>query len=1388
MESLAAYLPVDRRRALARGQELPRRTEGTALFADISGFTPLTETLLKTLGPRLGAEELSRHLNVVYDAIIAEVDRYGGTVLGFAGDAITCWFEGQAAQRAATCALAMQAALKPYAALTLSTGAPLALAMKVALATGPASRMVVGEPGIQRLDVLAGATLERMAAAEHHAKAGEVVAEESTLGKLGESVTLARQETDGGRRYALVSRLHRRARQRSWPPDDAALTVEMASQWLLPPVAARLVNGEARFLAEIRTIVALFMSFGGIDYDADPRAADKLDAYFRAVQQVLRRYDAYALQLTMGDKGCYLYAAFGAPVAHDDDPLRAVAAALDLHDLSGRFDAIRNVGIGLNEGSAWCGAYGGPTRHTYGVLGEAVNVAARLMGRAKTGETLLGPLVAQAVKKHYVLEDQGELDLKGVSSRVRVWKVMRPLAASIGTATYRLVGRQQELSRLTEVWNEARSGAGRVVRLTGPAGVGKSHLAQTLAEAAGDAGALVAMGLCHGSDQIIAYKPWRPILLRLLGLADEAEPKVQQAQRAEAALEGLDPAWKLRAPLLGDVLDLPLSDNPTTAAFDPALRREAISALVVDVVRAAAGRSPLLLWLDNVHAADEASGALALAVGRAIEHSAALLMCTQRPLSPGAHDPLAEAALPSFVELPLPPLADADIAALAEERLGGAVRPLALSLLQKQAQGNPFYLDELMRAMREMKLLIKRDDGDWFLSQPLFDLLQDQHCLMRRTEDSPWVVSPDAVFSGETLGLPGSLQRTIAARLDQLAPEAQMTVKTASVIGPRFETEVLVLAHPRYPGRVALEAQLRELEQRRLAHAAEASEPPVFVFEHNLIQEGIYDSLVSDQRNRLHAAVGAALKEVRPEAVEQLAYHFSRAGNREQALEYLGRAADRARHSYANETALKYYEQALAVEPRWEWRKAQVEVLGIQGRRAEQKSALQALEAMAGTPPFEAAFLWGQYYETICDYPHAEEALERARTIARERFHRAHEAASLIQLGLIAYRCGQYAPAENWFEQAQGLFPPRPNYPAEEARLLAQAANGVGLAKLYMGSLAECGTHFQRALELYHSAGDLRGEAQALSNLGLAAYKDHQFGGALGFHRQALGLRKTIGDRAGQGSSLLNLAMTARDSGDYGQAESWLQSALQIQRETGNRWDEVNTWSELGILHQELGNLREAQACLQNGLELSIAIGDEAGQAYVRSNLGLALCDQGDFDAAGATWQSGLDLAQAQQDKRLEAAFLSYLGELGRLTGQPTRAVDYSGRARDLRQMSGLDVLAIDDLCTLALVKLDLGDAVGARACAGQAWAALQACQGDGPEFPQRAYWACYRVLEAAGQEVEARTALQAAYDWVMARAGRIVDAALRHSFLENAPRNHQVMEAARRVLNVPDP
>src|SRR3954447_16618824 len=185
-----AYIAGDRRRSIARGVPLPDRVRGAALVADISGFTPLTESLAAELGPQRGAEALTATLGLVFDAVLSELHRHGGDVIYFSGDAVTCWLDGDDGLLATACGLAMQRAMASVSRVTLPSGGAVTLSMKVGAAVGPARRFVVGTPRIQLIDVLAGALMDHMADAEQGAAPGEVVLDVSALEALGDRVVV----------------------------------------------------------------------------------------------------------------------------------------------------------------------------------------------------------------------------------------------------------------------------------------------------------------------------------------------------------------------------------------------------------------------------------------------------------------------------------------------------------------------------------------------------------------------------------------------------------------------------------------------------------------------------------------------------------------------------------------------------------------------------------------------------------------------------------------------------------------------------------------------------------------------------------------------------------------------------------------------------------------------------------------------------------------------------------------------------------------------------------------------------------------------------------------------------------------------------------------------
>jgi predicted ATPase/class 3 adenylate cyclase len=1393
------YMPQDRQRSLLHPLSFAEDREHSILFCDIAGFTPLTEILVRLLGSAQGAELLTIYLNSIYDKLISKVDDYGGSVIGFAGDAMTCLFSGLSAFEAIACALDMQTIIRKSGQFILPDTSRISLAMKVVVVTGSVRRFLVGDPAIQVMDVLAGKTMDRLAAIEQMARAGDVLVDERTVQHLGTMATITAwyEAEEFTPRYALVTavepdRTIRPSSGRNMKLPDTIIDTYAARPWLLPPVYERLKNGQEQFLADIRPTVVVFVSFRGIDYDHDTNAGNKLQTYIQWAQQVLARYEGFLLQIITGDKGSYFYAAFGSPLAHDDDPVRAVAAALELHNLPSACSFIHHMQIGISEGWAYAGAYGGRTRSTYGVLGDEVNLAARLMQAARPGQILVSQRIARAIAHQYTLQPAGSIQVKGKRDIVPVALVL-PGQHALLTPTgllvhYVLIGRERETTWLDTVFEQVQAGQGRILCLEGDAGVGKSHLISAWSARIRQRGVRIIAGVCQSVNQQVSYTPWQPIVSTLLEISHTVlamMPRDEQIAHIEAVIERYNPTWLLRLPLLGDVLGIPIPENPTTAAFDARLRQDSLFALVIDMLRLFAREQPLLLRLEDVHWIDEASAALLQAVCRVIAHQPILVCITQRPIPPERRSMVPELTTHAYYErMNLAELDVAGVTALIEDTLQGPASPLLLSLVYTRAQGNPFFIEELLDALNEAEMLSQQEDTTWTLSPDTIQRLQKAHCL-ERDRSGNWIVTTNAPLTA-VLNLPDSVYTTVLARLDRL-PEAQkLTLKAASVLGQFFESDILLPIHPLKMSVDVLSEHLQALEQRDFIRLESPSPNTVYAFRHNITQEVTYTTMLQEQRRFLHQAAGEVMEALQPAAVERLAYHYSRSGVRDKMLLYLDLAARKSRYEYANETALIYYTQALQQEERWEWYYGQAATYHILGQREEEETALHQLEAAPGAPAFAVSFLWGQYYEATSDYEQAQSAFERARDDYRQRGNRAGEARCLAQLGVVARRRGDYASAADWLERALGLLEGDPTQTVEGAQVLVTTLNEIGTIYFYQGRYDEATACFLKALEMSRSNSNSEGEAQALSHLGTVADMQRDFTDALDFYNRSLELRRAIGDRAGEGDSLYNIAIIVRQSGDYHRAQQNLSTALDIYKAVSNRWGGVNSWNELGILYQELGDLSRAEGCLRHGLELSHQIGDEAGKAYILLNLGLVAIEQEDLHAAEKILTDGIALAQAQDDKYLLALFLNYLATVSFLSNQMTQAITYASNALALRRELELQYNEPDDMVVIASAYRALGDMPQALSYAQQALTILDKCEGEGPEFPQRDYFLCYQVLAAVEDTATAHHALTAAYQLVMKRSDKITDPDLRRSFLEQVSINREIREEMQKNTALP--
>lgn len=502
-------MPADVRAALHDGTPRPEARQGSVLTADVSGFSALTEALAERHGARRGAEEVAALLDHVYGPLVAEVDRAGGTVVAFAGDAIMCCFDGDDGGAALSCALAMQAVMAgPAADAHIS----------VAVATGPYRRMTIGDPEVRLHEVLAGEAVERLAAIS--ADGGRVVVDPATAEALRE-----RLQTDAAGEIVGVDAPAGAGAAQSPAPTD--IDADRATPWIAP-----WLRDEVNRPGELRTVVALFVRLEG--------AGDRehLDAAIRAVHATVDDFGGAVFDVVVDDKGTYLSVGFGAPRAHDDDPQRAAAAALALRDGG------RPVAIGMTRGRMYAGTYGGPTRRTFGLQGTRANLAARLMQAAQPGEILVEEPLAAVLDDRWTLDARPARRMKGFTTPValRALTGARDRTAAL-TRAPDLVDRDGERARLEGLLTDVLAGTGAVVVLEGEPGIGKSRLVRHLADRAADRKIAVHDGAGDPIALGAPYHGWRTVFSTAEPLGalpgDDTAGQLEGEARAEAVRDAL---------------------------------------------------------------------------------------------------------------------------------------------------------------------------------------------------------------------------------------------------------------------------------------------------------------------------------------------------------------------------------------------------------------------------------------------------------------------------------------------------------------------------------------------------------------------------------------------------------------------------------------------------------------------------------------------------------------------------------------------------------------------------------------------------------------------------------------------------------------------------------
>ena len=903
MKTLNAYIPIDRQHALAAGHPLPQSAEGAVLFADFRGFTPMTELLNREFGPNRGADEMAAWLETAFSAIVQPVHAHMGSVISLSGDAMVCWFDNSppaasnrppsGAKRATASAIGIRQAMQELQPFRTASGTAVNLGIKVTVTGGAARRFLVGDPEVQRFEILTGSVIRRSADVDHALREAEIAIGSEVIGHFGDEILLGEWRTgEGGEHFRIVQGLKQAVPPTPWP--DPPLLPESVTRAFLPqPVFSRIQVGRSEFLADLRPVTPMFISFSGIDFDLDYEAGDKLDTLIRRVQSVLIKYEGYLLQITIGDKGSYLYASFGAPTAHEDDPSRAAHAAFDLASLPASLPYLKDLRIGISQGLTYAGAYGGISRQVYGALGNEVNIAARLMSMAQPGEILATERVVKAVSSEFDVEERGSHELKGISLRIPVYLLKRHRhrhgrESALGSI---VVGREKEISLLRRALSDNLQGIHRTVVMEGEPGIGKSILLEQWAAEVYAMKIPVFEGNGSAIENTTAYFAWRQIFQAIF----EIEERDAFALSQEKVLQKIAPlGFESMAPLLNRVLSLNFPETDQTIQMDSEGRANSTRSLLVAVLKHALKNNPAVIILDDCQYFDSASWKLLSSIESEIPW--AMLVLSSRPRESGAeqapeyHQIKAE---PGNIFFAVGRLDESQTADLIRQRLKiRAVPDLLIDMITSTAEGHPFFSEELAYALRDAGIL-QIKNGDGILKQGVSSL-------------------------GE-LNFPLTVQGVITSRIDRLDTHKQLTLKAASVIGRVFPVQTLRDIHPSMMDTdLPLTEHLDILDRMDLVHP-EALEPSLrYIFKHSITHGVVYQMMTHIQRKTLHQKAAewyeARFAENLSSAYTLLAFHWARAEHTQKAIDYYEKAGDEALKNFAHEEAVSFFNEALKID------------------------------------------------------------------------------------------------------------------------------------------------------------------------------------------------------------------------------------------------------------------------------------------------------------------------------------------------------------------------------------------------------------------------------------------------------------------------------------------
>jgi predicted ATPase/class 3 adenylate cyclase len=1152
----------------------------------------------------------------------------------------------------------MQEAMGAFSSTSTSQG-DFEVQMKVGIHRGRFLAAQLGTPRGMKAGLL-GSVVSATAATESAAEAGQILIDPNSLAAV--SVPCRARSARKGP-YQIVEQIepatmlpHFPGPQRPYFSEPSLENLRRAAE-LLDGLAPYLQAGLLPRLAsdphtasvqgEHRLVSVLFANVHGLGEIADRLGPGReeeiiatLNRYFVAMEGAIHRFGGVVNTIDLNAHGDKLFASFGAPQAHEDDAERAVRAALAMQE---RIEELRTlpaeVGlddlqlrqqIGISFGYVFAGFVGTNWRRDYTVMGDDVNLSARLMSKAEPGDVIVSSDVRRKVQALFEMTSRGKVPLKGksqpvpISSVDGVRPVPEPLRGLKGMHSP-LVGRQTEREQLMATLERLSQGWGQIVSVIGEAGLGKSRLVAEMRQARPSVRWLE--GRCLSYTESVSFWLFQQLVGRMVGLQPDDSERVAW-NRLVDALETYLPADEVRAslPYLGHFLNLPLeADLQEQIRYldAEALQRQvyvAIGGLIEAVARSEA--APLVLALDDLHWIDQASQGLLEHLMPLVNQVPLMLLLIYRPERAKACWQVREKAAREFPhatsEIALQPLPTEDGQRLLENLVGLEDWPPEIrELLLQRAEGNPLYLEEVLRALIDDDVLVQGADGQWHIGGDV-----------------------------GTIRVPDTLQGVLMTRLDRVEEGSRWTAQVASVIGRVFPLDVLDRIHD--AGGDQLNQHLIALQRYEIVRETQRVPELVYSFKHGMMQEVCYRSMLTRNRRTYHRKIARYLAErqsanhLESESHDALIAHHAFLGQDwARALRYQFLAGRQAQKLFANHEAIDHFRKALE----------SAENLGVDATAAQRLTIHMEL---------------GELLTLTSQYQAAHDHLDRSFSLATARGNRDAQAHICRWRARMHERLGEYPAALEQVAQGLEILDRAETTEAAELRLIA------GLIHTRQGDYDQALDDCQEGLRIAHALDEVTALARAYTLLGVINRQLGMSVLAIEYFEQAFALYERADDLQGQAISHNQMANAYFDLAQWEEAKQHYNQARETFDRIGNVYHRAFADNNLGGIARNQGRLDEALRFYRAGLE---TLERSGGSTYVlgvfHMNLGATFVRRGEIDAARDHLQQAETLFAEAQAQNFLPELHRHFGAVALHAEEPAEAAAHGRQALELaRQLT----------------------------------------------------------------------------------------------------------------------